>query len=65
MATMHEHRQNTASILGALGELPANATPAQIDAAVDDALTDQRVEEASIRLLSILGADGYHHPAAA
>lgn len=65
MATMQQHRDNTASILTALGQLPADASPAQIDTAVNDAITDNRIEEASIRLLSRLGADGYHHPAAA
>lgn len=57
MPSIHEHRRNTASILTALGEIYADATPAEVDAAVEQALTDQRVEEASIRLLKLLGYD--------
>lgn len=65
MATMHEHRQNTASILTALGRISRNATPAQIDAAVDAALNDQDIEAMSTELLYRLGAGDIHHPAAA
>jgi hypothetical protein len=65
MATMHEHRENTASILTALGRIPANATQADIDAAVEQALDDEDILARSTELLYRLGAGNLHYPAAA
>jgi hypothetical protein len=65
MATMQEHRDGTASILAALGRIPATATQAEIDAAVDRALDEQDIDALSTELLYRLGAGDIHHPAAA
>jgi hypothetical protein len=65
MATMQEHRANTGSILTALGRIPATASRAEIDAAIDQALNDGNVEALSTELLYRLGADPVHYPAAA
>lgn len=65
MATMQEHRENTGAILTALGRIPADATRTEIDAAIDQALTDGNVEALSTELLYRLGAGDIYHPAAA
>jgi hypothetical protein len=61
---MIQRRENTASILTALGELPPNATPAQRQAAVN-ALTDAEINDRCDELLARLGAPGYRQQAAA
>jgi hypothetical protein len=62
---MQEHRDGTASILTALGRIPATATPAEINAAVDQAIADGEVDALSTELLYRLGAGDIYHPAAA
>jgi hypothetical protein len=54
MPTLREHRENTATILTTIGELPPDATITQRLAAAD-ALTDAQLLERSIRLLTALG----------
>jgi len=56
MPTLREHRENTGSLLVALGELPADATIAQRLAAAD-ALSDAEILARSERLLKMLGQD--------
>jgi hypothetical protein len=65
MAAMHEHREGVASVLAALGRIPATATPAEIDAAIEQALDDEDVLARSMELLYRLGAGDLHYPAAA
>lgn len=65
MATMQEYRDSTGSILIALGRIPATATLAEIDAAIEQALNDGQVEALSTELLYRLGAGDVHYPAAA
>lgn len=54
MPTMIQRRENTASILTALGELPPNATPAQ-RRAHGATLTDDQINANADRLLALLG----------
>lgn len=56
-----QHRNNTGSTITALRRIPANATTADINRALDDADTDAAVTE----LLYRLGAGDIYHPAAA
>lgn len=63
--TMDEHRRSTGSILTALGRIPASASPAEIDAAIEQALDDGTVDALSTELLYRLGAGDLHYPAAA
>jgi hypothetical protein len=62
---MQEHRDGTASILTTLGRIPATATPAEINAAVEQAIADGEVDALSTELLYRLGAGDLHYPAAA
>lgn len=65
MATYQEHRQNTGSMLIALNRVSRHATPAEINAAIDEALANQEIEAMATELLYRLGAGPIHYPAAA
>ena len=64
MPTTEQRRRNTATVLTTLGQLPADATPAQRDAAVN-ALTNQEIDGWCDELLARLGHPDYRQPAAA
>jgi hypothetical protein len=51
---MHEYRRNAASIATTLGQVPASATPQQLDRLLD-AMTDERILANAERLLRTLG----------
>jgi hypothetical protein len=67
MATYEEHRDHIASIATTVGRLSPNASPAERDAFIDEALADQDhlVEAMATTLLYRLGADTIRYPAAA
>lgn len=58
MPTMIQRRENTATLLTALGELDPNATPAEREAAVN-ALTDDQISAMADLLLARLGHPDY------
>lgn len=63
MATQQERIRETASMGRALGEIAADASPAE-EQAYFDSKTDLEIYNMAVRAYTLLGADGYQ-PAAA
>jgi len=64
VATLQEQIRETASMGRALGDLPADANPAQ-EQAYFDSKTDLEIYNMAVAVYARLGADGYRHNAAA